>query len=39
VIPDLRLLNGSVISPVVPNIIDIRIMNCPISIEQINNPP
>jgi hypothetical protein len=39
VIPDLRLLNGSVIPPVVPNIIDIRIMNCPISIEQINNPP
>ena len=39
VIPDLRLLNGSVIPPVVPNIIDIRIMNCPISIEQIDNPP
>jgi hypothetical protein len=38
-IPDLRLLNGSAIPPVVPNVIDIRIMNCPISIDQINNPP
>jgi hypothetical protein len=32
VIPDLSLLNGSKIPPVVPNIIDIRIMNCPITI-------
>jgi len=39
VIPDLRLLNGSAIPPVVPNVIDIRIMNCPIAIDQINNPP
>jgi hypothetical protein len=31
-IPDLRLLNGSVIPPVVPNVIDIRILNCPIKI-------
>jgi hypothetical protein len=31
-IPDLRLLNGSMIPPVVPNVIDIRIMNCPIKI-------
>jgi hypothetical protein len=38
-IPDLRLLNGSAIPPVVPNVIDIRIMNCPIAIDQINNPP
>jgi hypothetical protein len=36
VIPDLRLLNGSVIPPVVPNIIDIRWLNCP--IEVIENP-
>src|SRR5271166_5096564 len=35
-IPDLRLLNGSVIPPVVPNVIDIRIMNCPIKIEDLN---
>ena len=34
VIPDLRLLNGSMIPPVVPNIMDIRIMNCPIKIEN-----
>ena len=33
-IPDLRLLNGSMIPPVVPNVIDIRIMNCPIKIED-----
>jgi len=32
VIPDLRLLNGSAIPPVVPNVIDIRIMNCPIKV-------
>src|SRR5271157_655612 len=38
-IPDLRLLNGSAIPPVVPNVIDVRIMNCPIAIDQINNPP
>jgi len=37
VVPDLRLLNGSVIPPVVPNIIDIRWLNCP--IEVIENPP
>jgi hypothetical protein len=36
VIPDLRLLDGSVIPPVVPNIIDIRWLNCP--IEVIENP-
>jgi hypothetical protein len=36
VLPDLRLLNGSVIPPVVPNIIDIRWLNCP--IEVIENP-
>ena len=36
VIPDLRLLNGSMIPPVVPNIMDIRIMNCPIRIEESN---
>jgi hypothetical protein len=36
VVPDLRLLNGSVIPPVVPNIIDIRWLNCP--IEVIENP-
>jgi hypothetical protein len=29
-IPDLRLLNGSAIPPVVPNVIDIRILNFPI---------
>jgi hypothetical protein len=34
VIPDLRLLNGLAIPPVVPNVIDIRIMNCPIKIEN-----
>jgi len=33
-IPDLRLLNGSAIPPVVPNVIDIRIMNCPIKIDN-----
>ena len=38
-IPDLRLLNGSAIPPVVPNVIDVRIMNCPIAIDPINNPP
>jgi hypothetical protein len=31
-IPDLRLLNGSVFPPVVPNVIDIRILSCPIQI-------
>jgi hypothetical protein len=36
VIPDLSLLNGSKIPPVVPNVIDIRIMNCPV---QIGPPP
>ena len=36
VVPDLRLLNGSVIPPVVPNIIDIRWLNCPIQV--IENP-
>jgi hypothetical protein len=36
VIPDPRLLNGSVIPPVVPNVIDIRIMNCPIKV--VENP-
>ena len=36
VVPDLRLLDGSVIPPVVPNIIDIRWLNCP--IEVIENP-
>jgi hypothetical protein len=30
--PDRRLLNRSVIPPVVPNVIDIRIMNCPIEV-------
>ena len=33
-IPDLRLLNGSAIPPVVPNVIDVRIMNCPIKIDN-----
>jgi hypothetical protein len=36
VVPDLRLLDGSVIPPVVPNIIDVRWLNCP--IEVIENP-
>ena len=36
VVPDLRLLDGTVIPPVVPNIIDIRWLNCP--IEVIENP-
>jgi hypothetical protein len=35
-IPDLRLLNGSMIPPVVPNVIDIRILENPI---EILNPP
>jgi hypothetical protein len=35
-IPDLRLLNGSMIPPVVPNVIDIRILSSPI---EILNPP
>jgi hypothetical protein len=34
IIPDLRLLNGSMIPPVVPNIIDIRWMKCPIKVEN-----
>jgi hypothetical protein len=32
VIPDPRLLDGSVIPPVVPNLIDIRWLNCPIKV-------
>jgi hypothetical protein len=32
-IPDLRLLNGSMIPPVVPNIMDIRWLTCPIKVE------
>jgi len=36
VIPDPRLLDGSVIPPVVPNLIDIRWLNCPIQV--IENP-
>jgi hypothetical protein len=36
IIPDPRLLDGSVISPVVPNLIDIRWLNCP--IEVVDNP-
>jgi len=32
VVPDLRLVDGSVIPPVVPNIIDIRWLNCPIEV-------
>jgi hypothetical protein len=40
VFPDRRLLNGSVIPPVVPNVIDIRIMNCPIEVaDDSPNPP
>jgi hypothetical protein len=35
-IPDLRLLNGSMIPPVVPNVIDIRTLSCPIKIEDMN---
>ena len=34
--PDLRLLNGSAIPPVVPNVIDIRILSCPIQISYPN---
>ena len=34
--PDPQLVNGSVIPPVVPNIVDIRWLNCPIKI--IENP-
>jgi hypothetical protein len=34
--PDLRLLNGSMIPPVVPNIMDIRWLNCPIKVEGPN---
>ena len=30
--PDPQLVNGSVIPPVVPNIIDIRWLNCPIKV-------
>jgi len=33
IIPDLSLLNGSKIPPVVPNIMDIRWLNCPIKVE------
>jgi hypothetical protein len=36
VTPDPRLLNGSVIPPIVPNLIDIRWLNCP--IEVVENP-
>jgi len=36
VIPDPRLLDGSVIPPVVANLIDIRWLNCPINV--IKNP-
>ena len=36
VIPDLDLLNGSKIPPVVPNIIDIRWMNFPMKVEEKN---
>jgi len=36
-IPDLRMLNGSVFPPVVPNIIDVRIMSN--TIEAVENPP
>ena len=36
VIPDPRLLDGSVIPPVVPNLIDIRWLNCPIKV--VENP-
>jgi hypothetical protein len=35
-IPDLRLLNGSMVPPVVPNIMDIRWMNCPIQVKEPN---
>jgi hypothetical protein len=35
-IPDLRLLNGSMIPPVIPNIMDIRWLNCPIKVEDPN---
>jgi hypothetical protein len=33
-IPDLRLLDGSIIPPVVPNIMDIRWLNCPIKVDN-----
>jgi hypothetical protein len=36
VVPDPQLVNGSLIPPVVPNIIDIRWLNCPIKV--IENP-
>jgi hypothetical protein len=35
-IPDPRLLNGSAIPPVLPNVIDIRWLNCPIQV--VENP-
>ena len=35
-IPDLDLCSGKKIPPVVPNVIDIRIMNCPIKV--VENP-
>jgi hypothetical protein len=35
-IPDLDLCSGKKIPPVVPNVIDIRIMNCPIKITYPN---
>jgi hypothetical protein len=36
-IPDLRMLNGSVFPPVVPNVIDVRIMSN--TIQAVENPP
>jgi hypothetical protein len=38
VIPDLALLNGSKIPPVVPNVIDLRWLNCPIKVKEPANP-
>jgi hypothetical protein len=35
-VPDLKLLNGSVIPPVVPNVIDIRIVRY--SVEAVEKP-
>jgi hypothetical protein len=37
-VPDVRLLNGSMIPPVVPNIMDIRWLNCAIKVEDPSNP-
>jgi hypothetical protein len=36
IIPDPPLLDGSVIRPAVPNLIDIRWLNCPIQV--LENP-